>query len=535
MKSQLVTRYMHTRRVALKRVVKQLREEAGFSKQTLATYLGCARSRIVDIEKEDSTSEYSLEELELLAILCGKHPLEILRLRGSDFILLSEFTSATVTKSALLASVDCQLPERIQQIYAGSSYFPSRVTFSADETLVALVAEEADAESWGDDHEFDDPYYYTVAVWETHSGTLVGQLSLPYIEHLVILDASHIALATSRPLHEVMDAEDYDGEYQMQIWNIRSNTLERTLKLLDRVGDLAVSPDGAYLAAFFPTTTTIQVWKTQKWQAVHAFELETLKGDLDSLGFMYRRAVRVKDLPRERKFGRWIMDYSARRFSFLDNDVLVIGFRERMSEFSMGDPYGQYRSPIEEHPLIPWNPREHVRTDACEIALTKIDYLPQVGKCSLVQMYYLEPRGKRYPPDTYVEITRLFPGMIRDTQILDEGCILALLEFPTPYRWGMFLKRRTALVNLISGRMVLLSDAERLRDADDLSMGTISPQGRFVAYWAWPYEEDAPPRLTIQAIDSTHLRVKGSDLVSELKQRQRHRILEQQGEEDRVL
>lgn len=309
--------------------------------------------------------------------------------------------------------------------------------------------------------------------------------------------------------------------------------LERTLPLVDRVGNLAVSPDRAYLAAFFPTTTTIQVWGTQNWKPVHAFELETLKGDLDSLGFMYRRAVRVKDLPRERKFGRWIMDYSARRFSFLDNDVLVIGFSEHMNEFSMADRDGQYRSPIEEHPAIPWRPLDHVRNDTREIALTKIDYLHQVGECSLVEIYYLEPRGKRYPPDTYVSMTRLFPGMIGDTQILDERCILALLEFSTPYRWGRFKKRRTALVNLISGRMVLLSDADRLRDGDDLSMGTFSPQGGFVAYGAWPYEKDAAPRLTIQAVDSTPLRVKGSDLVAELKQQQRRRIEEQKrGEED---
>lgn len=531
-KQTLAAQYTNARRAALKRIGKQIREEAGFSKQALASYLGCARSRIIDIEKEESTSEYSLEELELLAALCGKHPLEILQQTGQEVIQLSEIVSATLTHSALLTCVDCPLPERIQQIYASSEYFPAHITISPDETLLAVVADAGDAERWEDDHDFDAPYQYTICVWESATGALVCQLELPYVERLAILDTDHLALATSRPLHEIHDARDYEGEEQLQIWNIHTQKLERTLSLLDRVGNLAVSSDGAYLAAFFPTTTTIQVWETKKWQPVHAFELETLKGDLDSLGSMYRRAIRVQQLPRERKFNRWIMDYSATRFEFMDNDVLVVGFPHHMNEFSMADRDGRYHSPIEEHPRIPWHPESHVRTAEYEVALTKVEYLHQVGESSLVELYYLEPREKRYPPDTYMSITRLFPGMIGDTRILDESCVLALLTFATPYRWGMFQKRKAALINLISGRMVHLNDADRLRDGDDLSMGTISPQGRFVAYWAWPYEKNGVPRLTVQTIDNTPLRVKKSSLAAELKQQQRQRIEEYKREEE---
>ena len=530
-KQATVAQYMDTRRIALKRVVKRLREDAGFSKQALASYLGCTRSRIIDIEKEDSTSEYSLEELELLAALCGKHPLEIVQLSGQEVIQLSDLVSSTVTGSALLACVDCSLPERIQQIYAGADYFPAHIIFSPDETLLAVIADAADAEGWEDDHDFDDPYRYTIGVWGTGTGELVGQLELPYVEHLAFLDATRIALATSRPLREVQDARDYEGEYQLQVWNVRKQTLERTLPLLDRVGNLAVSPDGAYLAAFFPTTTTIQVWETRRWQPVHAIELETLKSDLDSLGTLYRRAEHVRQLPRERKFGHWIMDYSATRFDFMDSDVLVIGSHEHMNAFSMADRDGRYHSPIEEHPHIPWHPLTHLRTAEREIAVTKIDYLRHVGESSLVELYYLEPRGKRYPPDTYVAVTRLVPGRVGSVRILDESCILALLTHWTPYRWGMFHKQRTTLVNLVSGRMVLLGDADRLRDGDDLSMGAISPQGSFVAYWAWPYEKDSFPRLTVQAIDTLPLRVKGSNLVAELKRQNQRRLQERQWEE----
>lgn len=525
-KQAKVAQYIDTRRIALKRVVKRLREDAGFSKQALASYLGCARSRIIDIEKEDSTSEYSLEELELLAALCGRHPLEVVQLTGQEVIDLSALVSDALTGSALLACRDCALPERIQHIYAGADSFPPHIKFSPDETLLAVIADAADAERWEDDHDVDDPYRYTIGVWGTGTGELVGQLELPYVEHLAFLDTPRIALATSRPLREVQDARDYEGEEQLQVWNVRTQTLERTLPLLDRVGNLAVSPDGAYLAAFFPVTTTIQVWRTKDWQPVHAFELETLKGDLDSLGALYRRADHVRQLPREHKFGRWIMHYSATRFAFMDNDVLVIGFHERMNEFSMADRNGRYDSPIEEHPCIPWHPLTHLRTAESEIAVTKIDSLRDVGESSLVELYYLEPRGKRYPPDTYVDVTRLLPGMVGGVRILDESCILALLTHWTPYRWGMFHKQRTTLVNLVSGRMVLLTDADRLRDGDDLSTGTISPRGSFVAYWTWPYEKNASPRLTVQAIATEPLRIKGHSLVAELKKQNQRRLKE---------
>jgi hypothetical protein len=351
---------------------------------------------------------------------------------------------------------------------------------------------------------------------------------MPYVGRIAVIDENRLAIATARPLREVQDDRDDEGEYRLQVWNVGSNAVEREIELLDRVGNLAVSPDGAYLAAFFPTTTTVQVWQTAQWKPVLALELETLKGDLDSLGSRYRPTVEVKNLPRERKVGRWIMEYSADRFEFMDNDVLVIGFGKRISQFSMSSRHGQYESPIE-YPLIPWRAVTHVRVASGEIAVTKIDHNHHAGE-SQVELYYLEPRGNRYPPDTYIQLLKMLPGQVHQPLIVDAECILSLVDFPTPYRWGMFYKQRTAVCNLISGRMVMLSDAGRLRDGDELSMPRLSPNGSYVAYWVLPYEKGAHPRLSVQEIDATPLRgVKERSLVRALE-RHRRRRLQNQGD-----
>lgn len=516
-----VEHYLHERRTSLKRTVKQLREEAGYSKQTLAHLLGCARSKVIDVEKEDSTSEYSLQEIEILAVLCGKHPLEIVRLTGQEAIALSGIVTTKQTGPALLDLVDCQLPERMSKLSTDSDYFPPPIVFSTDGTALAIIASSGDAEQWEDSHDFDDPYQYTLAIWDARSGQCIAERSMPYVEHIAFVNATHLAIATSRPLHEIHDARDYEGEYSLLIWNVRDDTIEQTIKLLDRVDDLAASPDGTYLAAFFSTTTTIQIWQATKWTPIHAFELETLKGDLDSIGSLYRATVEVRKLPRERKFGRWIMDYSATRFKFMNNDVLVIGFGDKMREFSMQHRDGYYDSPIE-HPHIPWTAITHVRDENGEIAVTEINHTHHLEE-SEVKLYYLEPRKNKFPPDTYIELVRMFSGSVYHPLIVDTRCILALIDFPTPYRWGMFHKQRTAVCNLITGRLVMLSDAGRLRDGDDLSMPRLSPSGSSVGYWVLPYEKEAPSRLVVQSIDTTLLCIKGKTLEKELDQQRRRR------------
>jgi len=66
--------YASLRSKALKRIMRQLREETGYSQEAVARLLGCARTRITEIERAESTCEYSIAEIELLTTLFGKHP-----------------------------------------------------------------------------------------------------------------------------------------------------------------------------------------------------------------------------------------------------------------------------------------------------------------------------------------------------------------------------------------------------------------------------------------------------------------------------
>lgn len=49
--------YTSLRSKALKRIIRQLREEAGYSQEMVARFLGCARTRITEIERIESTTE----------------------------------------------------------------------------------------------------------------------------------------------------------------------------------------------------------------------------------------------------------------------------------------------------------------------------------------------------------------------------------------------------------------------------------------------------------------------------------------------
>jgi hypothetical protein len=96
------------------------------------------------------------------------------------------------------------------------------------------------------------------------------------------------------------------------------------------------------------------------------------------------------------------------------------------------------------------------------------------------------------------------------------------VSYNTPYRWGRVNKRRLALVNLVSGRVVLLEDQGRGPVEDNQMAATISPGGGMVAYWTFSASGD--PRLAIQHIDSRPLRRKGFSLRTELeKSRERWR------------
>ena len=419
----IVGAYLAERRRALKHIVKQLRLETGYTQHALAELLGCARTRITDIEKLESLSEYSLAEMEVLAALCGKHPFDVLRTTGQNAIDLGRIVTTRQTSEALLGVVDCVLPQRIIKLSTNTEFFPASLLFSRSGAIIASIIDAPYAEDW--EELYDEPYQYMVLCWDSRSGKIIGEICLPYIEHITLLDDDHLVLVTSRPTRPVEDARDYEGENTLLVWNVRRNTLEWKIPLLDRVGAIAASLNNTYLATFFPTTTTLQVWRTSDWAPVRAFELETLKGDLSSLGSLYREAHEVHELPRERKFGRWIMDYSAKRFDFLNDHVLVFGSGDRVIEFNLHGRDDPTLANIE-HPILPWGPIAHHRDRHREIAVTAIDYHHQRRE-SQVTLWYLQPREQRYPPDTYVQRTKYFLGAVQQPTIIDETCILSMI------------------------------------------------------------------------------------------------------------
>src|SRR6266446_4356306 len=110
--------YASLRSKALKRIMRQLREETGYSQEAVARLLGCARTRITEIERVESTSEYSIAEIELLTTLFGKHPHDILSVTGQQAIELGRLVTEMQTSLSLQGVVDCVLPKRIERLYA---------------------------------------------------------------------------------------------------------------------------------------------------------------------------------------------------------------------------------------------------------------------------------------------------------------------------------------------------------------------------------------------------------------------------------
>ncbi len=273
-----------------------------------------------------------------------------------------------------------------------------------------------------------------------------------------------------------------------------------------------MSADGGLLAAYFPATTTFQCWKTADFIPLQAFELETLKGDIDSLGRMYRAAEDVRNLPRARKFGPWLSPSLATRFAFVDERVLVIGFSRGIHEFDVLSPGGHVPFEIE-HPLVPWGPLVHHRNKNREIAVTALDYDHHRGE-SRIEMWYLGMGNNRPRPDSSVQITKHLAGAVHIPIILGEESILALVEYDTPYRHHQAYKTRIGLCNVVSGRIVMLTDGGRLQEKDHQMSAGIAPKGDAIAYWVCPLE--GLPRLTIQSITDVPLRVKGIDVQSRL-------------------
>ena len=215
-----------------------------------------------------------------------------------------------------------------------------------------------------------------------------------------------------------------------------------------------------------------------------------------------------------------MFDCRLSRFEFLNNHVLVVGFDERINELDVRPSSAGFAASAlgfqNNFPCL-----AHARNELWEIAVRSIEY--DAGD-SKVRLYYKVPKGNLYPPDAEVEVIRRFSGIVRQPTILDSECILAWVSYNTPHRWRKVYKRRAGLVNLVSGRVVMLEDQGRFRSGDNQMYARISPGCDMVTYWTFLFGGE--PRLAIQHIDTTPLKVKGSSLEIEL-QKGRKRLAEE--------
>lgn len=488
-----------------------MRKDAHYTQGEVAAFLGCSRTRITEIEREESGTDYSIGELELLAVLFGKHPLDMLRMARQDVIEVGKIMTAKQTGKALKRVVDCKVPERIAKVLTINE-MPGDIEFSPTGCTMASIVNSSIAEDWPE----EEPYQVTILCWDTRSGELIGQTRLPYVENIASLDNDRVAVVTDQPQRGDKASETSERIFHLLVWNIRSGIIEQKIQLLDRVQDLAVSPDSRYLAAYMPTNTIIQVWQTLDWLPVSTFEL-SVELDTRAPGGVLRTGNDYRDLRRERKFATMMFDCRLSRFEFLNKDVLVVGFDERINELDVRhSSAGFAASPLGSQNNFPRI--AHARNELCEIAVRSIEY--DAGD-SKVRLYYKVPKGNLYPPDAEVEVIRRFCGIVRQPTILDSECILAWVSYNTPHRWGKVYKRRAGLVNLVSGRVVMLEDQGRFRSGDNQMYARISPGCDMVTYWTFLFGGE--PRLAIQHIDTTPLKVKGASLEIEL-QRGRKRL-----------
>jgi transcriptional regulator with XRE-family HTH domain len=541
-KDSAISAYSTERRKAIKRVARQLRQEAGLSQDEVGTFLGCSRARITAIEREESDTLYDQGELELLAMLFGKHPLDMLRLEGQDAIRLSGMMTAKLTGKALGPVVDCHLPKRLATLLLIDES-PGSLVFSPSGRTMASIVDSARGESLSEEEE---AYRPTLLCWETQSGKLVGQVLLPDIGEIALLDDTHVAIAITVWREDLAQRLGLDGDAErgyadhssgLLLWEVGSKKLRQLEHLPHHIGKLAISPDGTFLAAYLPAITTVRVWRTSDWEPVKAFEIDV--NDAPHSGFRYGSAVDGSDLPGELKFAPGAVSFfEAVRFEFLDEYTLVVGIEAGHMEvdvrpLSVG--FEALSQGLQFYPRL-----THARRAQREIAVRSIEYDESLstGGDSKIGLSYAVPKGDVLPDEVRVE--RCLCGTVRDPLIVDETCILAGVSYDTPHQYGRGYKLRLGLVNVISGRVVLLTDRGRLAPDDQQIDACISPKGDVVAYWVFP-ERKGIPRLSLQYFDASSLRVKGTSLEDELERHRKRRAKEDeiyqrwQEEEDTLL
>lgn len=519
-KDSAIALYSTERRKAIKRIARQLRQEAGLSQDEVGIFLGCSRARITAIEREESDTIYDQGELELLSTLFGKHPLNLLRLEGQDAITLAGMMTGKLTGKALGPVVDCHLPKRLATLLLIDES-PGSLVFSPSGRTMASIVDSSRGESLSEEEESYQP---TLLCWETQSGKLVGQVRLPDIGEIALLDDTRVALAITAWRQDDDEVRAYaDHSSRLFLWEVGSKKLRQLEHLPNHIGRLAVSPDGTFLAAYLPAITTIRVWRTSNWEPVKAFEVGV--NDAPYSGFRCGSDARGSDLPGELKFEHGAGSFfGADRFEFLDEHTLVVRLKAGHMEVDVRP--SSVGSEALSQGLRDFPRLTHARRAQREIAVRSIEYDDSLstGGDSRIELSYAVPKEDVLPDEVRVE--KRLCGTVRDPFIVDEACILASVSYDAPYQYGRGYKQRLGLVNVISGRVVLLADRGRLAPDDDQIDACISPSGDVVAYWVFPGKKGIP-RLSLQHFDASSLRVKGTSLEDELE---RHR--KQQAAED---
>jgi hypothetical protein len=399
------------------------------------------------------------------------------------------------------------------------------MVFSPSGRTMASIVDAERAESLSEEEEAYQP---TLLCWDTQSGELVGQMHLPGAGEIALLDDARLAIAITVSEQDPdarleLDRGEADLPSQLLLWERGNRKLRQIEHLPNHIGTLAASPDGTYLAAYLPAITTVQVWRTADWEPIKAFEIEV--DDQPYSGVRFGSDLDGSDLPRKRKFAPGAGDFEADRFEFLDEHALVVSIAAGHVEVDVRPSSVGFEALLQG--LKDFPRLTHVRNAQREIAVRSIEYDRSLsaGGDSTVQLYYSVPKGEELLHDVTVE--KLLCGTVRAPLIVDEACILAGVSYNTPSRRGRGNKKRVGLVNVVSGRIVLLEDRGRLTPGDDQQDACISPRGDVVAYWTFPKMKGIP-RLSLQFIDTSFLRAKGTSLADELK-RSRKRWVE--GEE----
>ena len=209
-----IEEYYTERRNALKRIVLQIRQEAGLSQETVAKLLGCTKDRIASIEDANNQAEYSLAEMELLALFCGKHPTDIVRMSQDDALHLSAIMTEDHMASALLGVVDCTLPARLKTELSETDSSPDSVIFSSDGERIACIVDVFLDDDWWNWQEGERPHL-TIVCWNARTGKVIRQRRVQHLEHIAFLDNEHIVLALACPTRQIEDGRDFEGNYHL--------------------------------------------------------------------------------------------------------------------------------------------------------------------------------------------------------------------------------------------------------------------------------------------------------------------------------